>query len=77
VTINRLTNQARKILERVRAHYEKGAGLPAAAESYREILATYYDVLIPRSASVLEVGCIPTIETWLVAVEDGVLVASN
>ena len=66
MTINRLTNQARKILERVRAHYEKGAGLPAAAESYREILATYYDLLIPRSASVLEVAVSPQLRRgWL------------
>jgi SAM-dependent methyltransferase len=57
VTINRLSNQTRIILERVRAHYEKAVGLTRAAESYREILASYYSLLIPSSASVLEIGC--------------------
>jgi SAM-dependent methyltransferase len=57
VTISRLSNQARTHLERVRAHYEKGMGLTKAAESYREILATYYNLLISPSASVLEIGC--------------------
>jgi SAM-dependent methyltransferase len=57
VTFSRLSNQARTHLERVRAYYEKVASLTKAAETYREILATYYNLLIPPSASVLEIGC--------------------
>ena len=57
MTISRLSNQARSYLERVRGHYEKRVGLTKAAESYREILAAYYNLLIPPSASVLEIGC--------------------
>ena len=57
MTISRLSNQARTYLERVRAHYERRVSLTKAAESYREILATYYNLLIPPSASVLEIGC--------------------
>jgi SAM-dependent methyltransferase len=57
VTISRLSNQARTCLERVRAHYEKVARLTNAAEWYRDILATYYNLLIPPPASVLEIGC--------------------
>jgi SAM-dependent methyltransferase len=55
--MSRLSNQARTYLERVRAHYEKCVGLPKAAEAYWEILASYYNLLIPQSASVLEIGC--------------------
>src|SRR5271165_3194784 len=52
-----LLSQAREHRERVREHYEKGVHLTKAAMSYRTILAAYYNLLIPASASVLEVGC--------------------
>lgn len=32
-------------------------GIPKAAETYRDILARYYNLLIPVTASVLEIGC--------------------
>lgn len=54
---SRLLNHARAHIERVRTHYEKGIRLTKAAQSYRDILAAYYNLLIPASASVLEVGC--------------------
>src|SRR5690242_20199646 len=45
-------------LDKVRAFYE---GAPTelnwAARSYRELLAHYYNLLIPPDASVLEIGC--------------------
>ena len=52
-----LLNQARAHIETVRWHYERGIQLTKAAQSYRDILAGYYNSLIPASASVLEVGC--------------------
>src|ERR1700736_621984 len=44
-------------LNQVREHYEDQAPLTRAALHYREILAHYYNLLIPANASVLEVGC--------------------
>jgi len=45
-------------LERVREWYNERAGkLSWASIGYREMLAHYYGLLIPASASVLEVGC--------------------
>jgi len=55
--ISRLSNHAREHLETIRAHYEKRDPLTNAARAYRDILASYYNLLIPASASVLEVGC--------------------
>jgi SAM-dependent methyltransferase len=52
-----LLNYAREHIDRVRMHYEKGIELTKVAQSYRDILAAYYNLLIPVSASVLEVGC--------------------
>jgi SAM-dependent methyltransferase len=52
-----LLNPARAHIETVRRHYEKGIELTRPAQSYRDILAGYYNLLIPASASVLEVGC--------------------
>jgi len=52
-----LTSQARAHIEAVRAYYERGIRLTRAARSYRDILAAYYNLFIPASASVLEVGC--------------------
>ena len=44
-------------LNRLREHYEGQVALPKAALDYRELLARYYNLLIPARASVLEVGC--------------------
>lgn len=45
-------------LERVRAFYDGApTRLSRAARSYRELLAHYYNLLIPAGASVLEIGC--------------------
>ena len=52
-----LSSQAKTHLANIRVHYEKGSGLTNAALAYRDILAAYYNLLIPASASVLEVGC--------------------
>jgi len=54
---SRLLSTAKAHTETVRKHYEKGIPLTKAGQSYRGILATYYNLLIPSSASVLEVGC--------------------
>ena len=49
---------AREHLERVRAFYDAAPVEPqAGARAYRERLAHYYRLLIPRDASVLEIGC--------------------
>lgn len=53
-----LPQLARAHLESVRAFFDSpGAGLTAAARSYRRTLAHYFNLLIPAEASVLEVGC--------------------
>jgi SAM-dependent methyltransferase len=44
-------------LDRVRDHYEKHPIVTDAAKDYRDLLARYYNLLIPPSASVLEIGC--------------------
>jgi SAM-dependent methyltransferase len=44
-------------LERVREHFDRRPKMTRAAKGYRRILAHYYNLLIPPSASVLEVGC--------------------
>ena len=44
-------------LTHIREYYERQTSITKAAEDYREILARYYNLLIPETASVLEVGC--------------------
>ena len=44
-------------LDRIREHYDPQTGITKAAETYREMLARYFNLLIPASGSVLEVGC--------------------
>lgn len=46
-------------LETIRAHFDQGGGSSPtiAAQSYRSLLAHYYNLLIPADASVLEIGC--------------------
>lgn len=44
-------------LDRVRAHFDQAPPPNRAALGYRRILAHYYNLLIPESASVLEIGC--------------------
>lgn len=48
---------AQRHLQIIRQHYEKAPVLKAPARSYREILAHYYNLIIPVGASVLEIGC--------------------
>jgi SAM-dependent methyltransferase len=52
-----ISDHAREHLNKVRSHYGKGCQVTEATRSYREILASYYNLLIPAYASVLEVGC--------------------
>jgi SAM-dependent methyltransferase len=54
---SQIVNDARTHIERIRTHYEKSVGLTKAAQSCRDILAGYYNLFIPASASVLEVRC--------------------
>ncbi|HUL54518.1 MAG TPA: glycosyltransferase [Opitutaceae bacterium] len=44
-------------LGKIKAHYDQVPPLTPGARSYRRILAHYYNLLIPPSASVLEIGC--------------------
>jgi SAM-dependent methyltransferase len=44
-------------LNRLREYYEREAALSRASLDYRELLARYYNLLIPANASILEVGC--------------------
>ncbi|MGA8659916.1 MAG: glycosyltransferase [Chthoniobacterales bacterium] len=52
-----LANHTREHLAKVKRYYENSGGLTRTARSYRDIIAGYYNLLIPPSASVLEVGC--------------------
>ncbi len=45
-------------LETIRAHFDQESSAPTpAARSYGQLLAHYYNLLIPPEASVLEIGC--------------------
>ena len=45
-------------LDRIRAFYDAApVRLNWLARSYRELLAHHYNLLIPKGASVLEIGC--------------------
>jgi DNA polymerase III delta prime subunit len=55
--IKQLSNDSENHLTKIRAHYENCPAPTKQAHFYREILAAYYNFLIPESASVLEVGC--------------------
>ncbi len=45
-------------LESLRKHYDSSSTEPSwAAASYRELLARYFNLLIPAEASVIEIGC--------------------
>ena len=53
-----LPNSSQRHLARVREFYEVGSVENSApASAYRRLLAHYYNLLIPRDASVLEIGC--------------------
>jgi hypothetical protein len=53
-----LPELTRQHLEKVRTHFDATPGtMQAAARSYRGLLAHYYNLLIPPTASVLEIGC--------------------
>jgi hypothetical protein len=48
----------RQHLEKIRAFYDQApTGLSWPARCYRELLAHYFNLLIPAEASVLEIGC--------------------
>lgn len=53
----KVSNLVESHLERIRGHYENAGKIGSVALSYRQILARYYDLLIPEKSSVLEVGC--------------------
>jgi SAM-dependent methyltransferase len=55
--LSELSTIATEHLEKIRAHFDKRPKVTNAAKSYRHILAHYYNLLVPSSASVLEVGC--------------------
>ena len=57
MTTSQLSQLTRTHLQKIQAHYENGLKLTKAALSFRDMLAAYYNLLIPESASVLEVGC--------------------
>jgi SAM-dependent methyltransferase len=44
-------------LSRICDYYEQQTGTTKPAEHYREMLSHYYNLLIPATASILEVGC--------------------
>jgi len=44
-------------LTRICVYYEQQMGTTKPAEHYREMLSHYYNLLIPGTASILEVGC--------------------
>ena len=44
-------------LDHVRAHFDQAPPLNRHALGYRRVLAHYYNLLIPETASVLEIGC--------------------
>ncbi len=44
-------------LDAIRDFYDTDAGVKPAAAAYRRLLSHYYRLLIPESASVLEIGC--------------------
>jgi SAM-dependent methyltransferase len=52
-----LPAMTRTHLDRLREHYEQRPGVTKPALAYREMLARYYNLLIPPTASVLEIGC--------------------
>jgi SAM-dependent methyltransferase len=52
-----ISNLIKAHLDRIREHYDHVSKIPSKAQSYRRILARYYNLLIPGWASVLEVGC--------------------
>jgi SAM-dependent methyltransferase len=52
-----LPDYSRRHLAKIEAHYDSDERLTRAALFYREMLADYYNLLIPESASVLEIGC--------------------
>jgi SAM-dependent methyltransferase len=52
-----LPEYSRRHLAKIENYYESGVRLTTAALCYRDMLAQYYNLLIPPSAAVLEVGC--------------------
>jgi hypothetical protein len=44
-------------LNRIGDFYEQQTGITKAAETYRDMLSRYYNLLIPATASILESGC--------------------
>jgi SAM-dependent methyltransferase len=52
-----LSQNEKQHLGRICDYYERQTGTTKAAEHYREMLSHYYNLLIPATASILEVGC--------------------
>jgi SAM-dependent methyltransferase len=57
VNPNAVSEIKKQHLNRICEHYERQTGTTKAAETFRAMLARYYNQLIPATASVLEVGC--------------------
>jgi ubiquinone/menaquinone biosynthesis C-methylase UbiE len=49
--------QAQSHLAKIKAHFDQASTLSPQAMAYRRLLAGYFNLLIPKDASVLEVGC--------------------
>jgi SAM-dependent methyltransferase len=52
-----VSSSEKQHLDRICDYYEQQTGIAKAAETYRDMLARYYNILIPATASLLEVGC--------------------
>jgi SAM-dependent methyltransferase len=54
---NSLSEHAMSHLGAIKNHFDENFELTSQALSYRVILASYYNLLIPRGSTVLEIGC--------------------
>jgi SAM-dependent methyltransferase len=57
VNTNTVSPSKKQHLDRICDFYERQNHVTKAAQTYHDMLARYYNILIPASASVLEVGC--------------------
>jgi SAM-dependent methyltransferase len=52
-----LAELSRVHLEQIKEHFEQDLSIMGAAFSYRQTLAHYFNLIIPKDATVLEIGC--------------------
>jgi SAM-dependent methyltransferase len=57
MTTQTLSYEAQSHLAKIKAHFDRAETLSTQAMAYRRFLAHYFNLLIPKEASVLEVGC--------------------